>query len=390
MDELSKTLLTIGAILLLGLATDVIGRWTKLPRVTLLLLLGLLIRQIPWLPENIENWFPLITAMALSMVGFLLGEKLVASFLQKNTRTVLWVSISEVFITATMMFTGLILIGVPIEAALIFAGISTATAPAATADVVNETNAKGKFSSTLLAIVALDDALGLIVFSLMLALAKSLHGQTEGIEILLSGAWDVGGACLVGICLGLPMAYLTGRVRPGKPTLLEALGFVFLCGGVALWLEVSFILASMILGGVVAYLARHHERPFHAIENIELPFMVLLFVLSGASLEIGGLSEIGFIGAAYIILRAVGRVVGAWPGAAIANAGPLVKKWMGMALMPQAGVALGMALVAKHRFPETGDIIFSVIIGTTIIFELIGPIMTRTALVRAGEVPKEK
>ena len=390
MDELSKTLLTIGAILLLGLATDVIGRWTKLPRVTLLLLLGLLIRQIPWIPENIENWFPLITSMALSMVGFLLGEKLVESFLQKNTRTVLWVSISEVFITATMMFTGLILIGVPIEAALIFAGISTATAPAATADVVNETKAKGKFSSTLLAIVALDDALGLIVFSLMLALAKSLHGQTEGIEILLSGAWDVGGACLVGICLGLPMAYLTGRVRPGKPTLLEALGFVFLCGGVALWLEVSFILASMILGGVVAYLARHHKRPFHAIENIELPFMVLLFVLSGASLEIGGLSQIGFIGAAYITLRVIGRIVGAWPGAAIAHAGPLVKKWMGMALMPQAGVALGMALVAKHRFPETGDIIFPVIIGTTIIFELIGPIMTRTALVRAGEVPKKQ
>ena len=99
----------------------VIGRWTKLPRVTLLLLFGLLIRQIPWLPENIENWFPLITAMALSMVGFLLGEKLVVSFLQKNTRTILWVSVSEVLVTATMMLAGLILIGVPIEVALIFA-----------------------------------------------------------------------------------------------------------------------------------------------------------------------------------------------------------------------------------------------------------------------------
>ena len=102
------------------------------------------------------------------------------------------------------------------------------------------------------------------------------------------------------------------------------------------------------------------------------------------------MSQIGFIGAAYIFLRAVGRVVGAWPGAAIANAGPLVKKWMGMALMPQAGVALGMALVAKHRFPESSDVIFPVIIGTTIFFELIGPIMTRTALVRAGEIPKKQ
>jgi Kef-type K+ transport system membrane component KefB len=390
MDESSKTLLIIGAIFLLGLATDAIGRRTKLPRVTLLLLFGLLIGQTSWLPENSENWFSLITSMALSMVGFLLGEKLVSSFLQKNSHTVLWVSVSEVVVTATIVFAGLILIGVPIEVALIFAAVSTATDPAATADVVNETNAKGNFSSTLLAIVAIDDAWGLIVFSFMLALAQSIHGQAGGIEILLAGAWDLGGACLVGIGLGIPMAYLTGRVRPGQPTLLEAVGFVFLCGGIALWLEVSFILASMILGGVVAYLARHHERPFHAIEDIELPFMILFFVLAGASLELDGLSQIGFIGAAYFLLRFVGRILGAWPGAAVAHAGPLVKKWMGMALMPQAGVALGMALVAKHHFPETSDVIFPVVIGTTILFELIGPIMTRTALVRTGEVPKEQ
>jgi len=388
MDELSITLLTIGAILLLGLATDVIGRWTKLPRVTLLLLFGLLIRQTSWLPENIEKWFPLITDMALLLVGFLLGEKLVGSFLKKNAHTILWVSISEVFTTAIIVLVGLILIGVPIEAALIFAGVSTATDPVATVDVVNETNTKGTFSSTLLAIVAIDDAWGLIVFSVMLAIAQSIHGQTGGIEILLSGIWDLGGACLVGIGLGIPMAFLTGRIRPGQPTLLEALGIVFLCGAIALWLEVSFILASMVLGGVVAFLARHHERPFHAIEDIELPFMIFFFVLAGASLEISGLSQIGLIGAVYILLRFIGRVVGAWPGAAIAQAGPIVKKWMGIALMPQAGVALGMALVATHRFPEIKEIVFPVVIGTTIFFELIGPIMTRTALVRAGEIPK--
>lgn len=118
--------------------------------------------------------------------------------------------------------------------------------------------------------------------------------------------------------------------------------------------------------------------------------MILFFVLAGASLELDGLSQIGFIGGAYILLRVVGRVVGAWPGAAIAQAGPLVKKWMGMALMPQAGVALGMALVATQRFPEISEVIFPVVIGTTIFFELIGPIMTRAALIRAGEIPKDQ
>lgn len=389
MDELSKTLLTIGIILLLGLTADVIGHWTKLPRITLLLLFGLLIRQTPWFSVNIEKWFPLITDMALLMVGFLLGEKLVGSFLKKNAHTVLWVSISEVFTTAIMVLAGLILIGVPIEAALILAGVSTATDPAATLDVVNETNTKGTFSSTLLAIVAIDDAWGLIAFSVVLAIAQSIQGQIGGIEILLSGTWNLVGACLVGICLGIPMAFLTGRIRPGQPPLLEALGIVFLCGGVALWLEVSFILAPMVLGGVVAFLARHHARPFHAIKNIELPFMVFFFVLAGASLDISGFTQIGLIGVAYILLRFVGRVMGAWPGAAITQAGPIVKKWMGIALMPQAGVALGMALVATHRFPETKEIIFPVVIGATIFFELIGPIMKCVALVRAGEVSEK-
>ena len=123
------------------------------------------------------------------------------------------------------------------------------------------------------------------------------------------------------------MAYLTGRNQPGEPTLLEALGLVFLCGGIAIWLEVSFILASMVLGGVVANPARHHNRPFHAIENIEWPFMILFFVLAGASLRIDALYYVGLIGSAYVILRVIGRVLGAWVGGVISRADPTGKHW---------------------------------------------------------------
>jgi Kef-type K+ transport system membrane component KefB len=142
----------------------------------------------------------------------------------------------------------------------------------------------------------------------------------------------------------------------------------------------------MVLGSVVANLARHHARPFHAIEGIEWPFMILFFVLAGASLHVGALYGIGLVGLAYVVLRIIGRFVGAWAGGVISGAGPLIRRWMGMALMPQAGVALGMALVATQCCPDLGRVILSVVIAATVLFEVIGPVLTRIALNRAGEI----
>jgi Kef-type K+ transport system membrane component KefB len=181
------------------------------------------------------------------------------------------------------------------------------------------------------------------------------------------------------------MAYLTGRLQPGEPTLAEALGIVLLCGGLAIWLNLSFILAGMVLGATVANLATHHRRPFTAIEGIEWPFMILFFILAGASLEMDALWETSLLGIAYILLRMVGLVIGAWAGGIMSDADPAWRHWMGMALWPQAGVALGMALLASHHLPEFKAVIMPVVIGSTIIFELIGPVMTRKALIKAGE-----
>ena len=388
MGDISIIFLTIGAILLLGLATDAIGRRTPLPRVTLLLIFGFLIgpSALKLLPVFSERWFPFFANIALLMVGFLLGEKLVFSLLRLEGRAVLWISVAEVVATTAVVMMGLLLIGVSIEIALLLASIATATAPAATVDVVHEVKAKGHFTRTLLGIVAIDDAWGLIVFSFMLAIVDTLFGRGSGVHLILSGVWEISGAVLLGVGLGIPMAYLTGRIRPGEPTLAEALGVVFLCGGLALWMDVSFLLASMVLGGVVANFARHHQRPFHAIENIEGPFMILFFVLAGASLHLGSLLHIGLIGVSYVIFRIVGRFLGAWAGATMSKADPLIKRWIGMALMPQAGVALGMALVATQHFPDLAEIILPIVIGATVFFELVGPVLTRKALVSVGEV----
>jgi Kef-type K+ transport system membrane component KefB len=387
-NEIAETLMTLGGLFLLGLATDVLGRLTPLPRVTLLLLFGFAIGpdSFDLLPEPVLGWFPTVAHLALVMVGFMLGERLSIRHLHEHGRLVLWISLAVVLCTGLTVGAGLWLLGFPIAVAVLLAAIATATAPAATADVVREARDTGHFSSTLLGIVALDDAWGLLLFSAALAAVHSDGSPGAALPVLLEGARDLAGALALGVGLGIPMAYLTGRVVPGEPTLAEALGGVFLCSGVALWLDVSFLLACMVLGAVVASLARHHERPFHAIEGVEWPFMILFFVLAGASLRVEALTTLGTLGAGYVALRVLGRLLGAWAGGWASGAAAPVRRWMGVALLPQAGVALGMALVASQQVPELAETILPVAIGATVLFEVVGPIMTRIALSRAGDL----
>ena len=388
MNQVSVTFITLGALLLIGLATDFIGRKTSLPRVTLLLLAGVILGPsgLSLLPSTSSSWFPIITDIALLLVGFLMGGKLAHSFLRQNGRVILWLSLSEVIITIAVITIGLILLGVSLEAALLLAGIAAATDPAATTDVINETGARGPFTDTLTGVVAIDDAWSLVAFSMLLAVAQTISGQGNAYDVLLHGVWELGGSILLGIILGLPMAYLSGRVRPGQPTLVEALGIVFLCGGLAHWFNLSYILTAMVLGATVANFAKHHERPFHAIEDIEWPIMILFFVLAGSSLQLMPLFQIGLVGCGYISLRIVARFLGSWPGGILAGANTTIKCWLGLSLLPQAGIAMGMALIAVNKLPELQNIIFPVVIGATILFEFIGPIATKVALSKANEI----
>jgi Kef-type K+ transport system membrane component KefB len=385
-DE-AMTVLTIGGLLALGLATEALGSLTRLPRVTLLVLFGVAIGPsgANLLPVDVEEWYAIFADIALLMVGFLLGGKLSLAFLRETGRPVLFISVLEVAGVAAVLFAGLTAIGTDPVLALLLAGMAPASAPAAIKSVVSETGAKGRFTDILLGVVAIDDAWGLIAFSVLLAVAQAISGGGGVAEALGYGAWELGGALAVGLALGLPAAYLTGWLRPGEPTRIEALAVVFLCGGLALWLEVSFLLAAMVAGILVANLARHHTRPFREIENIEWPFMILFFVLAGASLEIGQLAAIGSVGLAYVALRLAGLVAGGWLGGLLAGTGPATRRLIGLAITPQAGVALGMALVAGNRFPEMRDQILAVVIGSTVIFEIAGPVLTRAALARAGE-----
>jgi Kef-type K+ transport system membrane component KefB len=378
----------LGGILLLGLLTSAIGRRTSLPRVTLLLLFGLLIggQGLDLIPDVVSDKFEWIAQLALLMVGFLLGGKLTRESLQQSMGTILWISVVTALVTTGVVTLGLMALSVPLGLSILLGCVASATAPAAILDVVMESAGDGRFKQQLLSIVALDDAWALLLFACGVAFVQTLNGHLQETSSLLIALWDIGGAVMLGVVLGWPAALLTGRLKPGKPMLSEALGVVLLCGGVAIWAEVSFLIAAMVLGIMVANLAHHHEYPFHAIEGIEEQFMVVFFVLAGASLDLTSVLMIGLAGIGYVLLRALGKILGARIGAQIAGADEGVKNWMGVALLPQAGVAIGMALVASGYFPEYREVLLPLVIGTTIVFELVGPVFTRLALARATSI----
>jgi Kef-type K+ transport system membrane component KefB len=385
MQSVSQFLMALGGILLLGLLTDTLGRRTHLPRVTLLLIFGVIIGKdlLDIIPSVFSDRFEIIADMVLLMVGFLLGGKFTADALRESAGQIMWISISAAIVTTVIVCFGLIWIGVSVEIAILLGCIAAATAPAAVLDVVTESNYKGPFSDLLLSIVSLDDAWALLLFAIGIAVVKSINGLDADVLPLLTVTREIGGAIILGVLIGLPAAYLTGRIKPGQPMLTEALGIVFVCGGLAIMLDVSFLIASMVMGAVITNLAKHHEYPFHAIEGIDWPFMVIFFVLAGASLELSVAREIGLIGVVYILCRAIGKYLGAMLGSHCSKASKVTKQWMGIALLPQAGVAIGMALVASEHFPEYRQTLLSVIISATIFFELIGPVFTRMAIQRA-------
>ncbi|MCA8995635.1 MAG: cation:proton antiporter [Planctomycetaceae bacterium] len=386
-ENAGLVLILLGMLLLAGYAAHVLGAKIHVPRVTLLMLIG--VASGPYVfnlvPTTVEKFFPYVAHLSLAMVGFLLGEGFIGRDLRRLGPTILWVPITKTILAALFVFATTFAVEQSLTLALLLAGIAPSSAPAATLDVIRQNHANGVFAKTVLKVVAIDDAYGIILFTVLLAISEAIQGGRGATTELLFGLWDIFGAILLGILLGLPMAWLTGRLRQGEPALLEATGFVFLCGGLATLFDVSYLLACMVLGIVVANRARHYTRPFHAIEGASEPFLAIFFILAGFRLELDALMAIGILGLSYVLARSAGLILGGRIGATLAKAPPLIRRHIGWCLLPQAGVALGLALLAAERVPEYHDRILSLVIATTVVFELIGPLFTQRHL-RLAEV----
>ncbi|MCA0872148.1 cation:proton antiporter [Seohaeicola saemankumensis] len=389
MEQIALSLIALGLLFLAGLAADRIGDRTRLPRVTLLLGCGLIAGQSGYdlIPDTVTQLYPLVSIIALTMVAFLLGSSLSLRAMVQHGRAILVISLCIVIATLAIVALGLWAMGLPLAAALVLGALATATDPAATFDVIRQSRTDSAFTRTLKGIVAIDDAWGLIVFSLIIVLATGLEGSTGGAGVLSLAVKEIAGSVALGLAIGLPAALLTGRLSDGEPLRIEALGLVFLTAGLALLLDLSYLITGMTVGTVIVNLARHHTKAFHEIESVQWPFLVIFFILAGATLDAEALRALGWFGAGYILLRGLGRVVGGLWGGAIAQVPANQRLWYGPALLPQAGVAIGMALIAADHLPEYGDMIMALTIGATVVFELVGPIAAARAIARVNPPP---
>ena len=331
----SDTLLALGILFFAGLLADQIGRRTRVPRVTLLLICGLCAGWIGLLPERIEALTDTIMVAALTFVSFLLGGSLKTDSLKAHGVEIIAISIAIVLVTLSVVTLGLWLLGIDLALALVLASIATATAPAATLDVIRQSGIDNGFARSVKGIVAIDDVWGLMAFSLCLSIATRLSETQNAIP--LSATYEIGGAVLLGLLIGLPAAFLTGRIEEGEPLEVEALGIAFLTAGLALWLEVSFLIAGMVVGALIANLASHHNRAFHEIEHIQWPFMILFFILAGASLHLPSIAALGGIGLAFVLLRTLSRLAGGWLGAALAKSAERDRPLFGIACCRKRG-----------------------------------------------------
>ncbi|GBO85711.1 cation:proton antiporter [Marinobacter salsuginis] len=385
-SQATVNIILLGVILTASIFADTIARRTRVPRISILMLVGIVIAVIHqvWLGQRDGDLLggltePLIQ-LALVMVAFLLGSELKVSRLRRTGPLILVVSLFVIVGGGLLVGAGLLALGYPLVVAVSLAAISVATDPAAVSESVKENRKAGLLPKVLLGIVAIDDAWGIVVFGLSMATLGWVIGS-EAELALLHALWELGGAVLLGAAIGLPAVWLTGRLRPGEPTQVEAIALILLLAGFSSSMGVSALLASMVAGSLVANLSHHHTRSFREIEHIEWPFLVFFFVLSGASVNLYQATDAIVLTVSYIALRVAGRVLGGYLSTLVAPArGKKLPGSIGLALTPQAGVAIGMALLAAERFPELRDTILPVVVASTIIFELLGPVLVRRVL----------
>ncbi|UCC85931.1 MAG: cation:proton antiporter [Anaerolineales bacterium] len=338
-----------------------------------------------------------ISEVALGLIGFDMGSHLLFKELRRLGRSISFILLFEALGTFALVTAGIFIITQSWSTALIFGAMSSATAPAATVDVLAEYDAKGPLTTSLLAVVGLDDALALLLYSITATVAEALlahSGAPSLLPIIGLPLIEIGGSVVLGLGMGLLLDLILCRMQRRHDAMAVSIGFVFVCVGLAQAVGFSLILTTMVLGTVVVNRCEEHGRYIRfTIEQAGPVIYVLFFALVGARFQIRLLPAMGLLGIAYVALRSFGKFAGAWVGGTLGRAEPAVRDNLGLGLLSQAGVAIGLALASSSRFaaygPEgqaLGLLIINVITATTFVVQIIGPICVKLAISRAGEI----
>lgn len=422
-------LLTIYSILWVSLALIVGLLLTKLmakihfPNVTGFLIAGILIG--PWVLglgaqdtfNQILNNLTWVTEIALGFIAFTIGGSFKISALKKVGKRATIISVFEALGGAIIVFFGLLIayycgmkdIGLTIPMILILSSIACATAPAATLLVINQYKAQGPVTETLIPVVAFDDAVALIAFSIMFSIANVLQTGTnfDFITAILIPILEIIFSLIIGAVVGFIVSMATKWFKSRHNRLILVIAGVLLCVGLSQidtktvfgWsfsFQLSSLLTVMAMGALYANLAKGLLTTGEFLDKFTSPIFMLFFIISGAKLNFGVFGSkyailVISIAAIYLITRVIGKWLGSAGGCKLTKCDPIVSKYLGFTLIPQAGVALGLAskaqiFMTQSGAEETGTLIYTVIIVSTIVYELTGPLVTKWALTKAGEI----
>ena len=384
-----NTLTYLAICIFAGLLAGKLVKRIQLPNVTGYLVMGIVIgpHVLGLIPENMMEQFALISEMALGFIAFSIGAEFKMSYLKRVGKAPVIIAFAEALGGVLAVDIVLIATGQDPAFSLCLGAIAAATAPAATLMVVKQYKAKGPVTQTLLPVVALDDAAALIAFGISVAVAKGLtSGKVDIAKTILDPLWEIGGAFVFGTILGLVIALLMRFFHSRGNRLSIAIGSVFLCVGVCDLIGLSSLLACMMMSAIFVNFSDESEKVFELVDRMTPPLFMLFFMVSGADLNLAIIPTVGVVGAIYVVMRVVGKVAGSSLGCKISHADPVVSKWLGFTLIPQAGVAIGLSSIAMTVVPEHGPAIRAIILCGTVIYELTGPVITKMALTKAGEI----
>lgn len=376
----------------LGLLMTRIMKKINLPNVTGYLIAGLIVGPYClkiFTAESLDS-MAVITNAALGFIAFSIGGEFKLSSLKQLGAKIFIITVFEAVGASVLVSTALLLMGCSAPLALVLGAIASATAPAATLMVVRQYKASGPVTSTLLPVVAIDDAVCLMLFSILSSVAKSIEagGGFNFVQTVLMPILEIVGSLVIGFSIGSVLSLATKFFKSRANRVSLVVTAVFLGVGVSELLGLSSLLLCMSVGAALANLSRVSYEVMDGTDRWTPPVFMLFFVISGAQFNFSILPKVGLIGLVYILLRSFGKYFGAVIGCSIVKTEKTVRKYLGITLLPQAGVAIGMAQLSLTVVPEYGEQIRAVVLCATLIYELVGPLLTKQALTKAGEIRK--
>ena len=410
---LMSTLLSVSIALLAGLLMTRVFKKMKLPAVTAYLIAGVLvgpyclgalgIHGLGFDSMHAVESLGIVSDVALAFIAFSIGSEFRLEELKKTGRQALVIGIFQAIVATLFVDVALFIVymfapeKISLPQVITLGAIATATAPAATLMVVRQYKAKGPLTSLLLPIVALDDAVGLVVFAVSFGIAKTLvSGQIDVISIIVNPLVEIVCSLGLGAIMGWILTQLEKLFNSNTNRLNLTIAFVFLTASLSMMkfhigpVHVGFssLLVCMMLGTVFCNICPLSHDLMERSDKWTSPLFALFFVISGAELELGVFTDIMIvgIGVVYIIFRSLGKYCGTYLSAKSVKCSPEICKYLGITLLPQAGVALGMCTIAATELGEIGNLVRNITLFAVLIYEIFGPLFTRMALTAAGDI----